>query len=388
MPMLRLYQLNTAVFMKNIAICGSNFTWSTTSENFVETIKIEDVLVHCGLVHTQKPDFIPNDPVHREQVLVQKYAFSCNYRDKNLILKMATAGLASSFYAIGSEFAGVVVAVGGAVTDFRVGDRVIADNYYSDAKRGGVAPGIPSNNSSREYQIFHSAKLIKIPPEMPDEVAAAFGLGAQTSYSMIRKLDLTSGARVLVTAARSNTSLFVIQALQQYDVEIYATTTSPAFVTKLEQMGVEVVIPIDPNLQNLKDDPTIAAIAHQIGGFDAVVDPFFDLHLGRVVDLMAFNARYITCGFYDQYSNLTGKRFEYRGQSMGAIMTTVMLKNLHIIGNCLGQTNDLKNALQDYADGKFNLTLDSVFSGNQVGAFFDRTYNAIDRLGKVVYRYS
>ena len=58
------------------------------------------------------------------------------------------------------------------------------------------------------------------------------------------------------------------------------------------------------------------------------------------------------------------------------------------MGNCLGTTEDLKNALQDYASGDLKVIIDSVFTGNQVGAFFDRTYNAPDRFGKVVYRYS
>jgi hypothetical protein len=39
-------------------------------------------------------------------------------------------------------------------------------------------------------QIELDVKLLKIPPQMPDEVAAVFSIGAQTTYSMIRKLKL------------------------------------------------------------------------------------------------------------------------------------------------------------------------------------------------------
>lgn len=382
--------------MRNVAVCGAGVASlsppsGSTTDPLIVTVPIEEIPVYCGLLHTPEPKFNPDAPEHCDRVLVKIRAFSCNYRDKSLILKMATRGslgsFLGSFYVVGSEFVGEVVAVGSAVTCLAVGDRVIADNHYPEVKVEGIAPGIPNNHSSREYQILHPVKLMRIPDEMPDDIAAAFSIGAQTSYSMVRKLNLTDGDRVLVTAARSNTSLFVIQALQQYNVEVYATTTSPQFVSKLEQLGIKAVIPIDPTAPNFKDNPTIDAIVQKTGGFNAVVDPFFDLHLGRVVDVMAFGARYITCGLYDQYSQFTGKAFDYRGHAMSTIMTMVMLKNISLIGNCIGHTDDLKNALQDYLTGKLKLTLDSVFGDREVGEFFDRTYNVSDRLGKVVYCY-
>ena len=130
--------------------------------------------------------------------------------------------------AIGSEFVGEVAAVGADVTGLALGDRVMGDNHYIGAGDAGrdYAEGVPTNAASQEYQVFHPAKLIAVPPEMPDEVAAAFSIGAQTAYSMVRKLALPYGGHVLVTAARSNTSLFVISALKQLGVNVYATSTS------------------------------------------------------------------------------------------------------------------------------------------------------------------
>ncbi len=89
---------------------------------------------------------------------------------------------------------------------------------------------------------------------------------------------------------------------------------------------------------------------------------------------------------YDQYSSLIGKEFQYRGLITSEIFGTMLVNNIQIIGNCLGKTEDLQNAIQDYASGSFNVAID-VFSGKQVGEFFERTYNAKHRFGKVVYRY-
>lgn len=373
--------------MKNVAICGRKIGRSVSNYNSIETIEMNGVPLCCGLIHTKDTHFDRNSPENRFSVLVKKRAFSCNYRDKNLIFKMSTRGPEDSFYVVGSDFVGEVVDTGSQVTGLQIGDRVIGNNAYPESGVKGVPPGVPTNNASKEYQVFHQVKLIKVPQEMPDEVAAAFSIGAQTTYSMIRKLNLTKGSNLLVTAAKSNTSLFAINALKKHSVNIYATTTSMRFEEELRAMGVKEVILIEPMHNSLTDNQSLKKIVSDLGGFDCVFDPFFDLHLGQVVNLMAAGGRYITCGLYDQYFDLIGQQISPLHLDSSHIMASVMLKNLQIIGNCIGQTEDLKNAIQDYASGHLNVAIDSVFSDKQVGAFFRRTYNAKDRFGKVVYKY-
>ena len=68
-------------------------------------------------------------------------------------------------------------------------------------------------------------------------------------------------------------------------------------------------------------------------------------------------------------------------------MHRVMVNNLQIIGNCLGLTEDLERALAAHSAGHFPVIVDSVFSDGDAAGFLDRTYNAPDRFGKVVYLY-
>ena len=65
----------------------------------------------------------------------------------------------------------------------------------------------------------------------------------------------------------------------------------------------------------------------------------------------------------------------------------MVVNNIYLIGNCLGTTKDLQQAIQDCATGHFPVVVDSVFTGNQIKDFFERTYNAKERFGKVIYRY-
>ena len=142
-----------------------------------------------------------------------------------------------NFYAFGSDFVAEVLTVGSKVDGLQPGDRVINNNQYPDSGVAGLLPGVPTNHSSKELQVFHQAKLLKIPDSISDEMAAGFSIGAQTAYSMLRKLDVRPGENILVTAAKSKTSLFVINALKHRGVNVYATSTSRKFEEKLLAMG-------------------------------------------------------------------------------------------------------------------------------------------------------
>jgi NADPH:quinone reductase-like Zn-dependent oxidoreductase len=373
--------------MRNVAICGQNFGNLMSQPGTIETIKIEGVPVHCGLVQTPDIHFNRHAPDNEHKVLVQVRAFSCNYRDKSLILQMATRGQANSFYVVGSEFVGEVLDLGPAVPNLQPGDRVIGNGSYPKADVAGLMGGLPTNHGSKEYQVFHWAKLMKIPPTMSDEIAAAFPIGGQTTYSMVRKLNVQPGENVLVTAAKSNTSLFAINALKNQPVNVYATTTSLRFADQVRQLGVKQLVQIDPQQATFAENETLNQIATDIGGFDAVIDPFFDLHLGKVLPVMAPGGRYVTCGHHDQYSGFVGKDFGHPRWDVKMAMLVAILGNLHFIGNCIGQTDDLRRAIDDYAAGKLPVSLDRTFSQGQIGAFFTRTYNDPDRFGKVVYKY-
>lgn len=381
--------------MKSVAILGAWARNFVLHNEAVVSLEVEGVPIHCGLVKSHDTCFDGGSPDNSYNVLVKKKAFSCNYRDKSLIFlltkeaneKYKKDSTQKPYTYFGSDFVGEVVAAGPEVTALQVGDRVMANCSYPQTEVTGATPGIPSNSASKAHEIIHCGKLMKVPKQMPDEVAAAFSIGAQTTYSMIRKLHIRGGENVLVTAAKSNTSLFAINALKNMDVNVYATTTSMRFEKELKEMDVKALIKIDPESSSFLENEQIRHIVARLGGFDCVIDPLFDIHLGKAVDVMNYGARYVTCGFYDQYSSLIGKDVRYTGKRLREVMTACMLKNLHIIGNCIGQTGDLRRAVDDYVSGSLDVILDSVFSGHEIDSFLNKTYNAKDRFGKVVYRY-
>ena len=191
----------------------------------------------------------------------------------------------------------------------------------------------------------------------------------------------------MVTDGNVNTFLFIINALKGRDIHICATSTSSCWESEIRALGVKEFVLIDPALESFSRNQKLNDIIAKAGPFEYVCDPFFDIHLGKVVELMAPGARYITCGLFDQYLSFIGEESHYSGLDLRRILGWVLVNNLQIIGNCLGQTKDLSAAIQDYASGSFNVVVDSVFQGGNVADFLNQTYNAKDRFGKVVYRY-
>jgi hypothetical protein len=99
---------------------------------------------------------------------------------------------------------------------------------------------------------------------------------------------------------------------------------------------------------------------------------------------MAPGGRYITCGFAGLKPS-NGEPEPHTEVTTTEALEFAVFRNLQFIGNCLGSTEDLKNAIQDFTEGSYNVIVDSVHRGDQIASFFNRTYSARDRFGKVVY---
>ena len=375
--------------MRSLAVFGSRFVTRST------TFTLAGMAVNCAITKTVAPRFDPSDPAQASLVLVRIRGFSVNYRDRAIILYILTRlrkVRRGSFIAIGSDFVGEVIEVGSAVTSLKPGDRVIGNAAYPHSGAPGIAAGVPINWASQEFQILHQVKLAKVPVAISDEVAACFTIGAQTSFCMVRRLTLAKGDHVLVTAGGSNTSLFVAHALRRLPVDITVATTSRSHVKKLRALGVDNVLLVDRGRPSFINHRSVRRLLAERGGFDAVVDPFFDLYLGPAVEVLRAYGRYITCGLYRQHSldRRSSSRMKPRKQpDMSAVMLRALNMNLQIIGNCLGSDRDLREAISAHAAGEFPVIVDSVFvnPGSDESAFLHRSYNARDRFGKVAFLY-
>ncbi len=312
------------------------------------------------------------DRKSRHSALVRVKAFSLNYRDLSLIAgEPLDAPLC-----IGSEFCGVVEAVGPSVERLSVGDRVMANMSWPHSGDPSVMGGVPTNRASAELQVLHECKLVKLPDNMSVEEGAAFVLGSQTAFSMVRKLALRASERVLVTAARSNTALCVLARLRALGAEVYAATTSAGHQELLRQVGAHHVIP-----HAAGDAAPLVEVVRAAGSFPCAADPFADVYLPVVLPCLEYGGRYTFCGLSRDNDSAGGSH------RWVDLLGAMMVKNVSLHGNCLGHTSDLDEALDAYKTGTYSVRLDSVITATDVGAFIHRSYCEPGRFGKVVCYY-
>ena len=116
--------------------------------------------------------------------------------------------------ALGVEGAGVVEEVGSGVKDLQVGDRV--------AYAGGPL------GSYSEARVMPAGRLIKIPPGIEDQTAAAMMLkGLTTHYLVCRCYPIKPGDSILIHAAAGGVGLLVCQWAKHLGATVIGTVSTP-----------------------------------------------------------------------------------------------------------------------------------------------------------------
>ncbi|PHR18528.1 MAG: NAD(P)-dependent alcohol dehydrogenase [Hoeflea sp.] len=116
---------------------------------------------------------------------------------------------------LGTEFAGVVEAVGAAVTRFKPGDRVFA---YPGAKFGGYADFAA---------ISEDAAIAHVPDNLKLDEAVAISFGGATALNFLRdKGGIKSGDRVLVIGASGSVGSAAIQLAKAFGAHVTGTASS------------------------------------------------------------------------------------------------------------------------------------------------------------------
>ncbi|MDZ7632222.1 MAG: NAD(P)-dependent alcohol dehydrogenase [Gemmatimonadaceae bacterium] len=111
---------------------------------------------------------------------------------------------------LGSELAGDVVAVGTAVRNFAVGDAVIA------------SAGTRLGAHAEFCCIAADAVVVRKPPQLEYESAAALAFGGTTALDFFRRAELHSGQRVLINGASGTVGSTMLQLAVAAGAEVTA----------------------------------------------------------------------------------------------------------------------------------------------------------------------
>jgi NADPH:quinone reductase-like Zn-dependent oxidoreductase len=174
---------------------------------------------------------VPDPEVGASDVLVRVRAASINPLDRMIRDGEVKTILPYKVpFVLGNDLAGVVIAVGSAVTRFKVGDEVYA---RPDKDRIGTFAEL--------IAVYQDDVAIK-PAALTIEEAASLPLVALTSWQvLVERARIQPGQKVLIHAGSGGLGTIAIQLAKHLGAHV-ATTTSTANVDLVKSLGADVVV--------------------------------------------------------------------------------------------------------------------------------------------------
>lgn len=211
----------------------------------------------------------------RDQVLVRVGAVSINSWDVDLVTGPMITRINAPFRArrriIGADVSGEVVAVGGAVTHFGLGDRVAGD--LSVSGWGGFA----------EYVAADAGALTPVPDGVGDEAACTVPQAGSMALQALGERAELDGRRVLIVGAGGGVGTFGIQLARAAGAHVTVVDRAPKLAA-LRELGADETI----EAGRLDD------VSHP--SFDRVIDVIGALSAAQARDLLAPGGEAVVVG--------------------------------------------------------------------------------------------
>jgi NADPH2:quinone reductase len=220
---------------------------------------------------------LPTPAPKAGEVLVRIEAASLNFPDLLIVQNKYQMKPALPFVP-GSEYAGVVQAVGEGVTQLQVGQSVACL-----AGTGGFAT----------HAIAPAALCMPLPPGFPSVDAAAFIMTYATSHhALVDRGQLKAGETVLVLGAAGGVGTSAIQIAKAVGATVIAAASSDEKCELCKSIGADVTI--NYGRENLRD-----AIKAATGGKgpDVIYDPVGGDFAEPAFRSIAWRGRYLVVGF-------------------------------------------------------------------------------------------
>jgi NADPH2:quinone reductase len=222
---------------------------------------------------------VPLPAPHEVQLAI--HAVSVNYVDL-LVIGGKYQFLPERPFVPGKGPAGIVTAIGAAVTRLKIGDRVLAM-----AEQGGYA----------ETAVAPEASCYCLPPSMGFAEAAAMALVYDTSWFALRdRARYKPGETVLVLGASGGVGMAAVQLAKAMDATVLAGVASPEKFDLARAAGADTVIDLArPDLRDSLRDQVYAATDGR--GADIILDPLGGDVFDAALRALAWRGRLVVIGF-------------------------------------------------------------------------------------------
>lgn len=168
------------------------------------------------------------------EVLLRVHAVSLNRRDVYALTPSPRGDASGS--GIVSDGAGEVVAIGTAVTRFKVGDRVVAtfDSKWIDGESQGYQA---RNGMLADYAISPDATLLPIPEYLSYEEAATLPCAALTAWNTLFKAATMKPGDYVLLEGTGGVSIFGLQFAAAVGAKPIITSSSDDKLRRAKELG-------------------------------------------------------------------------------------------------------------------------------------------------------
>ncbi|MBX3723062.1 MAG: NAD(P)-dependent alcohol dehydrogenase [Turneriella sp.] len=187
-------------------------------------------------------------PVLDHEIQIAVKAASLNFRDYLMVTGKYNPKLKLPMVPL-SDGAGEVVAVGKAVTRFKVGDRVmpgfsqnwIGKRPLSDDMRKNTLGG-PLDGTAREIMHVPEWAAVEIPAHLSYAEAATMPCAALTAWSALVTLNHVQPGEYVVVLGTGGVSIFALQFAKMMGCKVIVTSGSDDKLKQAEALGADYLI--------------------------------------------------------------------------------------------------------------------------------------------------
>jgi zinc-binding alcohol dehydrogenase/oxidoreductase len=267
---------------------------------------------------------------------------------------------------LGADGAGVVEALGDAVSGFEPGERVVL-NPGIEAGGGRIhVIGEHGDGTNAELIAVPATNVHPIPQGLSFEEAAAFPLVFETAYRMlVTRAGLREGEWVLAWGIGGGVSTAALAIAKALGARVLVTSSSDAKLERARELGADAII-------NHATGDVKAAVEEATDGHgaDVVVDNVGEATWATSLQVAAPGGRITVCGATS-------------GPNPPAALHRVWWKQLSILGSTMGTAADFAGAYELVASRRALPVVDSVLPLEQIRAAHERL-EAGEQLGKIV----
>ncbi len=257
-----------------------------------------------------------------------------------------------------TDGAGEIATLGTAVTDWKVGDRVIP-HFIPDwqdgripAAGGGPRRGIDLPGSLAEYVVVPAHSLVRTPPHLSDAQAATLPIAATTAWRAVRSAALGPHTTALVLGT-GGVSLFALQFAKAHGARVLVSSSSDEKLERARTLGADAVI-------NYKSTPRWAEEVLRLTegkGADLVLETGGTATFPQSIQAAGLDSTVFIIGFLS-------------GTEVSVSVVPVMEKCLRLLGNNTGPVADLADAAAAMTAHGIQPVLDTTFPMDQAQAAY------------------